>query len=291
MNWTGHSLREKLERGEFVVTVELEPPRGADPRPMLEKARQLKGAVDAVNVADSPMANLRMSPIACAHLLQQDQGVEAVFHLTCRDRNLLGLQAELLGAAALGVKNVLAITGDKPERGDHPQASGVFDVDCLGLVSLARALNQGQDVVGRPLDAPTDFFIGGTTSPNASDLEVEAARLSAKVAAGIRFAQTQPVFDLEQAADFQRRIKGLGVHVLYGVLPLKSHRSAVYLNTHVPGIRIPPAVLARLEEGAPDEGVRLAREILVELWGKVSGVHLFPMGDPLLALRLLEGFR
>ncbi|MGE5553790.1 MAG: methylenetetrahydrofolate reductase [Betaproteobacteria bacterium] len=285
------SLREKLDRGEFVVTVELEPPRGADPRPMLEKARRLTPVVDAVNVADSPMANLRMSPIACAHLLQQDQGVEAIFHLTCRDRNLLGLQAELLGAAALGVKNILALTGDRPERGDHPQATGVFEVDALGLARLARALNEGRDVNGKPLEAPTDFLIGGTTSPNAPDLEAEVARLRAKAEAGITFAQTQPVFDLEQAAEFQRRTARLGVRVLYGVLPLKSYKSAVYLATHVPGIRIPSEVLARMERGGPDEGVRLAREILTGLWGKVPGVHLFPMGDPALALRLLEGFR
>lgn len=284
-------LRQKLEQGHFVVTVELEPPRGADPRPMLAKAGLLARVADAVNVADSPMANLRMSPIACAHLLQKDLGVEAVFHLTCRDRNLLGLQAELLGAAALGVRNILALTGDKPEQGDHPQATGVFDVDALGLASLARALNTGHDVTGRPLDAPTNFFIGGTASPNAADLDVEVARLEAKVRAGIVFAQTQPVFDLEQAEEFQRRTAHLGVKVLYGVLPLKSHRSAVYLNAHVPGIRIPPEIIARLERGAPDEGVRIAREILAGLWGRVPGVHLFPMGDPMLALRLLEGFR
>ncbi|MDI6871508.1 MAG: methylenetetrahydrofolate reductase [Bacillota bacterium] len=285
------NLRQKLARGEFVVTVELEPPRGSDPRPMLAKAGVLAALVDAVNVADSPMANLRMSPIACAHLLQQDLGVEAIFHLTCRDRNLLGLQAELLGAAALGVKNILALTGDRPERGDHPQATGVFDVDALGLARLARTLNAGQDSNGKPLDAPTDFLIGGTASPNAPDLEVEAARLEAKVEAGIVFAQTQPVFDLEQAAEFRRRTAHLGVRVIYGVLPLKSYKSAVYLNTHVPGIRIPPFILERMEKGAPDEGVRLAREILAELWGRVPGVHLFPMGDPALALRLLEGFR
>jgi 5,10-methylenetetrahydrofolate reductase len=284
-------LRQKLEQGEFVVTVELEPPRGADPRPMLAKASLLAGLVDAVNVADSPMANLRMSPIACAHLLQQDLGVEAVFHLTCRDRNLLGLQAELLGAAALGVRNTLALTGDRPERGDHPQATGVFDVDALGLARLARMLNEGTDLTGKPLEAPTDFLIGGTTSPNARNLAAEAERLAAKAEAGITFAQTQPVFDLEQAAEFRRRTAHLDVRVLYGILPLKSYKSAVYLNTHVPGIRIPPSILARLERGAPDEGVRLAREILAELWGKVPGVHLFPMSDPTLALKLLQGFR
>jgi 5,10-methylenetetrahydrofolate reductase len=258
---------------------------------MLEKARLLAPAVDAVNVADSPMANLRMSPIACAHLIQQDLGVEAVFHLTCRDRNLLGLQAELLGAAALGVRNLLALTGDKPERGDHPQASGVFDLDGLGLAGLAQSLNEGRDMAGKALDAPTDFLIGGTASPNAADLEGEVARLAAKAASGVRFAQTQPVFDSDQARKFEARTAGLGVKVLYGILPLKSHRSALYLNAHVPGICIPPAVLDRLERGGPDEGLRIAREILAELWGQVPGVHLFPMGDPSLALRLVEGFR
>ncbi|MGE5509463.1 MAG: methylenetetrahydrofolate reductase [Chitinophagales bacterium] len=284
-------LRDKLERGEFVVTVELEPPRGADPGPTLGKAERLAGKVDAVNIADSPMANLRMSPIACAHLLQKDLDIEAIFHLTCRDRNLLGLQAELLGAAGLGVRNVLALTGDRPERGDHPQATGVFDVDALGLAALAQSLNAGVDVNGKALEAPTDFLIGGTANPGDGDQDREVSRLAAKVRAGVRFVQTQPVFDAEQAFAFERRVAGLGVKVLYGVLPLKSYRSAVYLAEHVPGIHIPPRFLDRLAQGGPEEGLRLAREVLGELWGRVPGVHLFPMGDPDRALRLLEGFR
>lgn len=284
-------LRAKLEAGRFVVTVELEPPRGADPGPMLAKAAALAPVVDAVNVADSPMANLRMSPIACAHLLQQDAGLETVFHLTCRDRNLLGLQAELLGAAALGVRNILALTGDQPGRGDHPQATGVFDVDGLGLIRLTRALNSAQDANGRPLETATDFLIGGTVNPNAEDLRAEAARLATKAEAGITFAQTQPVFDLEQAEEFARLTSHLGVKVLYGVLPLKSYRSALYLAAHVPGIRIPPHILERMAGGGPDEGLKVAREILARLWERVPGVHLFPMGDPALARQLLEGFR
>jgi 5,10-methylenetetrahydrofolate reductase len=189
------------------------------------------------------------------------------------------------------VRNVLALTGDRPERGDHPQATGVFDVDALGLASLARALNSGSDVNGKALDAPTDFLIGGTANPASGDPEVEFARLKAKVEAGIHFVQTQPVFEAEQAFAFERRVAGLGVKVLYGVLPLKSYRSAVYMSQHVPGIHIPEPLLDRMARGGPDEGLRAAREVLGELWGRVPGVHLFPMGDPDRALRLVEGFR
>lgn len=285
------SLRERLARRDFTVTVEMEPPRGASPAETLEKVSRLAGYVDAVNVADCPMANLRMSPIAVAHLIQEELGVETIFHLTCRDRNLLGLQAELLGAAALGVSNILALTGDRPERGDHPTARGVFDLDSTGLIRLAVRLNRGESWAGQKLASPTRFFIGTVANPSQPDLSAELERLRAKVEAGAEFVQTQPVFDLEQVARFQREAAVLGLPVLYGILPLKSYRNAVYLSTHVPGIFIPQEVLDRLRRrDSPQEGVVLARELLSGLRRLgVHGAHIFPMGDPGLALAVLTG--
>ncbi len=275
-------LRDKLRTGEFVVTVELEPPKGADPNPTLEKAMKLKGTVDAVNIADSPMATMRMSPIALSHILQKDIQLEAIFHLTCRDRNLLGLQSELLGASALGVSNILTLTGDSPKQGDHPDASGIFDVNSVGLASIAKTLNEGKDMAGKDLNKGTDFFIGAVANPGADDLDSEIQKVKEKIAAGVQFFQTQPVFDIETVLDFERRLQAeqIEAKILYGILPLKSYKMATYLNEKVPGIRISPAVMERVEQGGKEAGVQIAKDLyhaLKEL--QIAGVHIFPIGD------------
>jgi 5,10-methylenetetrahydrofolate reductase len=276
-----HGLREKLSLGKSVITVELEPPKGADPLPTMVKAKHLRGYVDAVNIADSPMATLRMSPIALAHIVQQDLGLEAIFHLTCRDRNILGLQSELLGAAALGVRNILTLTGDPPTRGDHPEAQGVFEVDTIGLIKIAKRLNEGQDMAGNSLNAPTNFLIGGAANPGAEDLDVEFAKLRAKVEAGVSFVQTQPVFDLETALRYQERLakERLPVHVLFGLLPLRSGKQARFLNEKVPGIQISQDIVERVEKGGREAGVEIAQELYQQLKPHVAGVHLYPLGN------------
>lgn len=283
-----YSLRQRLAAGEFVITVEMEPPAGADPSGALVGIAGLGKGFAAVNIADSPMASLRMSPIALAHLVQERQGVEVIFHLTCRDRNLLGLQAELLGAAALGVRNILALTGDPPKNGDHPQASGVFDLNSTGLIDLARSLNEGRALSGKELDAPTDFFIGTVANPTADDLGKEVARLTEKANAGAHFVQTQPIFAPEQFERFQEAVGGLQLPILYGILPLKSYRSAKYLADKVPGINIPRPVLQRVEEGGAAAGLELAKELLSYLRTRSAGAHIFPMGKPDLALELIS---
>lgn len=280
-------LRQKLRNQEFVLTVEMEPPAGADPNPALEAIAKLKDDFTAVNVADSPMASLRMSPIALAHLAQEDKGVEIIFHLTCRDRNLLGLQAELLGAAALGVRNILALTGDPPTNGDHPEATGVFDVDSVGLIRLAKMLNNGKTISGKELAAPTDFFIGTVANPTAEDLNKEVERLAQKVEAGANFVQTQPIFAPDQFERFHAAVGHLQIPILYGILPLKSYRSAKYLAEKVPGINIPTSVLERIEEGGAEVGLILAQELLDYLKPRAAGAHIFPMGNPDLALAVL----
>lgn len=282
-------LRSKLDQGQFVITLEVDPPRGSSPKTTLEQVASIRQCVDAVNIADCPMANLRMSPIALAHLIQEEMGVETVFHLTCRDRNVIGLQAELLGAAALGVKNVLALTGDKPSSGDHPQTIGVYEVDSTGLVALAEGLNRGVSYTSRPIGDPTDFFIGVASNPClVLENEVELSKLKAKIAAGARFTQTQPVFDLQVAERFAEMADSLGIHVIFGILPLKSVRSMNYLKTKVPGIMIPSEVEDRMLNGHPDEGLRIAAELIAGIRRLGKSVHLFPLGDPAVLLRILD---
>ncbi|MFT9486829.1 MAG: methylenetetrahydrofolate reductase [Tepidibacillus sp.] len=283
-----HGLKEKLTLGKFVTTVELEPPKGANPMPVLEKATFLRGIVDAVNIADSPMATLRMSPIALAHVIQQDMGIEAIFHLTCRDRNIIGLQSELLGAAALGVRNILTLTGDSPARGDHPQAKGVFEVDSTGLANIAYQLNQGKDLSGNPLNSATDFFIGGAANPGNDDLELEVEKLKRKIESGVEFVQTQPVYELSQVERFLEKIRGLPVHVIFGILPIKSVKMAYYLNEKVPGIHISSEMIAKVEQGGRKAGIEIAQQLIEEIKGIVQGVHIYPIGDLSIVSDLLQ---
>ena len=170
-------LKRKIEEGQFVITVELEPPKGLNTNWVLHYANQLKNKADAVNITDSPMANMRMSPIAIAHMVRRETGLDAIFHLTCRDRNVIGLQSELLGAAALGVKNILVLTGDDPKRGDHPNAKGVFEVDSLGLVEIASTLNRGYDLSGNALNGAPQFFIGVAADPCAPEIDREVEKV------------------------------------------------------------------------------------------------------------------
>ena len=271
-------LKEKLLKKQFVVTVEMEPPKGANPWGVYEKIRPLAQWVDAVNIADSPMAKMRMSPIALAYLVQKELGLETIFHLTCRDRNILGLQSELLGAYALGVKNILTLTGDKPSRGDHPQATGVYDIDSSGLILTAKYLNDGRDYTGNALIDATDFFIGAVANPTASDLEAENEKMQAKIEAGVNFFQTQPIFDIKQLERFIKKYPNPPVPIIYGLMPLKSLKLAKYLNANVPGVYVPEGLLSRLEAKGREAGLEIAVELINEMRQMVSGVHIFPMG-------------
>ena len=192
------NLREKLAANKFVVTVELDPPKTLNLERILTEVNStnFRKLVDAVNVTDCPLAKLRMSPIALSHIIQEKIGLEAIFHITCRDRNLLGLQAELLGASALGVKNILALTGDSPDMGDYVMATGVYDVDSIGLVKMVNKLNNGYEYGGDGLKDKTDFFIGIAVNPTAQDLTKEIKRFEEKVSAGANFIQTQPIYDI-----------------------------------------------------------------------------------------------
>ena len=274
------SLKEKLEEKKFVITVEVDPPKGADPWGTYEKVHPLAKMVDAVNIADCPMARMKMSPIALAHLVQNTMGLETIFHLTCRDRNILGLQSELLGAYAMGVKNILAVTGDSPKKGDHPNAKGVYEFNSIGLIEVAHKLNQGYDFEGHSLEDGTDFFVGAVLNPTAPNIDAELQRIDNKIKSGADFFQTQPVFDIRQLEEFMNQASHIDVPIIYGLMPLKSLKLANYLNKNVPGIHVPDRLLARLEEKGREAGIEIARELYQAMKEMVHGVHIFPMGDP-----------
>lgn len=284
-------LLHRLRQQAFTITVEVDPPRGPDAFGLLAQLRAFADRVDGINVADCPMANVRMGAIALGHLVQREFPVECIFHLTCRDRNLIGLQAELLGAAALGVRNVLCLRGDDPARGDQPDAAGLFQVDAAGLVHLAATLNQGRTLGGTPLESPTAFAIGVAVNPNRPDPAAEVERLRQKVAAGAHFAQSQPVWEPEQVFRFQEALAAGGLAdfpILYGILPPFSHRNAAHLQRHVPGLGVPDWVVDRMAGGGRDEGIDLAAELVAAIAPHSHGIHIYPMNRARLVVGLLD---
>ncbi len=266
-------LRERLGQ-IFTLTAELDPPRGSDATKLLEEAKKAQVLVDAVNISDSPQANLRMNPLVAAHLVQSQLGLEVIAHFTCRDRNVLGLQSELLGAAALGVRNVLCLRGDPPEKGDHPNAKGVFEVDAVGLTRIVQGLNAGKSHAGRELE-PSDFMIAVAANPSAPDLKLERQRFAEKIAAGAHVAQTQPVFDLETVRRFEEMVQP-SIPVLYGVLPVLSLEMAERVSKWT---SIPQALLSALETGGRAAGIAWARKVVADLrQAGVAGAHIYPLG-------------
>lgn len=286
------SLKEKNKSHQFTITVELDPPKSASSEKTQQEASRLAGWVNAVNIADCPMAKLRMSPIALSHIVQEKYQLETIFHLTCRDRNLLGLQAELLGAAALGVNNILTLTGDDPSIGDHPQAHPVYELDSTGLIEAARTLNSGYDCAGHALDTPSHFYIGTTANPNTGDLDSEMKRLEGKKKAGAEFIQTQPIFDLTAARRFLEAAKDLHMPVLFGVLPLKSEKMARYLHEKVPGIVIPKDMIQQMAEGGKKAGTEIAVRTSEEIRSLgAAGVHIMPLNDIGTVLTIVQQLR
>ena len=288
----------KLASGAWVTTVEIVPPRGVDPAPMLAQATMLKAAgVDAVNIPDGPRAQSRMGALISGILVERESGLEAIVHYACRDRNLLGMLSDLLGAAAAGLHNLLIITGDPPKMGPYPDATAVFDIDAIGLTNLVARLNHGLDPGGNAIGAPTRFVHGVGLNPAAPDLERELARFAWKAEAGACFAITQPVFDLRQLEQVLPRIAGFGIPVIAGIWPLVSLRNAEFLANEVPGITVPDEVLARMrrasdrgKEAALAEGVAIARELIAAVRGTVAGVQVAaPLGRVAVAVEVLTG--
>jgi homocysteine S-methyltransferase len=290
-------LGRKLEDGEFVVSVEIVPPRGPDPSKALGAARSLADSgILCVNIPDGPRASARMSPMALAFLLAKETRIEPILHYTCRDRNLLGMQSDLLGIFAHGIRNLLIVTGDPPKMGDYPSATAVFDVDSIGLTGVVSALNRGTDIGGRTINGPTGFLIGVGGNPGAVNLEHELSRLEAKVRAGAEFVITQPVFDVRKLEKFLAAVSGFRVPVIAGLWPLVSLRNAEFMHNEVPGASVPDAIMERMRkaqaqgpDAAREEGVLIARETLTAVKPLVQGVQISPpLGRYDLALRVLE---
>jgi len=285
----------RLACGEFVTSVEIVPPKGVDPTPMLEQCRALKAAgVAAVNVPDGPRAQSRMGVLPSAILIQRDVGIETVIHYCCRDRNLLGMLSDILGAHAAGLRNILIITGDPPKMGPYPEATAVFDIDSIGLTNLVYRLNHGLDPGSNPIGAPTRWVIGVGVNPGAIDLDRELSRFAWKVDAGAEFAVTQPVFDVRQLELFLQRVEQFKIPVVAGIWPLLSLRNAEFLANEVPGVSVPEEVLARMrkasdrgKEAALAEGVAIAREMFRQVKGAVQGVQVSaPFGRVEVALEV-----
>lgn len=283
-------LSSALARGKFVVLAELTPPRGHESSVLVDQARTLKiRGVDAINIPDSPLLRASTSALAAAVLIEQRAGVETLLHYTCRDRNLPGMQSDLLGAHAMGVRNLLITTGDPPLVGDYPQATGVFDVDSIGLANLVTRLNHGFDLGGSPIGVPTAFHLGVVVNPTAIDPVVEVRRYHYKVEAGAEFAVTQLVFDPAAVRDFVSRIEGNRIPIIAGIWVFDSARNAEYLANEVPGVRVPPELVDRMraaeERGqAVEEGVAIARDIVRALDGVVQGIQIGAPGTNLDAL-------
>jgi methionine synthase / methylenetetrahydrofolate reductase(NADPH) len=273
-------LAEMLERGEFVISVEIDPPKGHNPRRCLDGARLVKEAgAHVINVADSPMSRVRMSAMAMCTMIQAETGLETILHFTTRDRSLMGIQSDLLGAHALDVRNILALKGDPPSLANYPGTRGVFDVDTIGLVKVISGMNRGVDTAGNDIGSPTSFNIGVALDINADDPDYEIERLHQKVAAGAHFAMTQISYDPAALRDFFKRLGPPPIPVILGVLPLQSFRQAEFLKNEVPGIAPTDEALRRMKlAGAAGraEGVRMAQELLLEVRDLVNGVYIMP---------------
>ncbi len=286
-----------LARGDFAVSVESLPPRGWQPDELIRAARDLQAAgVDALSLLDTPRAEGRMAVLSTAMLIQRDVGLETVVHYTCRDRNMLGMLADLLGAAAMGLRNLLLVTGDAPTMGPYPDSTAVFDIDSIGLTNMVHRLNRGLDPGNNPIGPPTRFVIGVAANHAATDLEREVSRFYWKVDAGAEFAITQPVFDAEPLRAFLERVRDFRIPVLASLWPLTSLRTAEYLANEVPGVQVPPKVIERMRaaqargaEAAAAEGLAIAREVLAAIRPLVQGVQIVaPFGEIGPALELAK---
>jgi len=275
------TLADKIKERRFLVTAEVGPPKGTNVDACLEEAERLRGLVDALNVTDLQGSVMRLGSLAVCHLLAS-RGIEPVYQLTCRDRNRLALQSDLLSAYALGIRNVMALTGDHPLLGDHPGAKPVFDLDSVSLLSAASQLMQGRDMTGHELDGSPDFLLGAAVNPGSDPVELQLMKMEKKVAAGARFFQTQAVFDLDRFASFMQQAHRIGVPVLGGVLLLKSAGMAHFLNQKVAGISVPDRYITMLADAPKQErpavSVRIAHQLAVGMRDLCQGVHVMPLG-------------
>ena len=288
-------LSNMLSKGEFVKLVELVSPKGISAGKEIAKARTLfEHGIDAINIPDGPRASARMSALAMAVQMYNEVGIEPVLHIACRDRNIIGMQSDLLGAWALGIRNILAVTGDPPKLGNYPDATAVFDVDSIGLTNLINRLNHGLDLANNPIGEPTGFSIAVGVNPGAINLDEELRRLDRKIQAGAEYLMTQPVFDVHILEKFLKRIEYINLPILCGIWPLVSYRNAEFMNNEVPGASVPTEILERMrktnsKEEAFFEGVEIAKETFQHVRSEVNGIQIAaPLGRIDAILMMLE---
>lgn len=290
-------LSKRLDDNRFVTFVELIAPVGVSAKNEIEKAKELYyWGIDVINIPDGPRASARMSSLALAVQIQRESGIETVLHYACRDRNVIGIQSDLLGAWAMGIKNILAITGDPPKLGNYPDATAVFDVDSIGLVNIINRMNHASDIAGNPLLEPSGFHVGVGVNPGAINLDEEIRRLDWKVDAGAEYMVTQPVFDLKLFEQFLKRIEHIKIPLIAGIWPLTSIRNAEFMNNEVPGCMVPENLIQRLgsvsdsKDKSREEGISIAREIFTELKPMIKGVQISaPFGRIQTVFDVLEG--
>ena len=275
-------LKQAFESGKFVVTAEAGPLKGTDITELEEIAKILKDKVDAVNVTDQQSSVMRLGSLAVSHLLC-GWGIDPIYQVTCRDRNRIGLQSDLLSAAVLGIQNVMSITGDLPSAGDHPQAKPVYDLDSVSLLSVIQALNDGKDMMGNELKGKTDFFAGAVVNPGAdteASYELQILKMEKKIAAGAKFFQTQAIYDAILFEKFMKRVEQYKVPVLAGVIPLKSAGMARFMNKNVAGVSVPQSMIDKISkaEDKTSTGIEMCADLIKQLKGLCRGVHIMAIG-------------
>lgn len=283
------TFKEKIKSNKFIVTSEIGPPKGIDIKDLLEEAKLIKGRVDAINVTDLQSAVMRLGSLAVSYLLKKE-GIEPVYQLTCRDRNRLALQSDALSAAALGMENILILTGDHPSRGDHPEAKPVYDLDSVQLIEVIKKLEAGKDMAGKELKGTPKFCVGAVVNPGANPIEPELIKFEKKIKAGAEFFQTQGVYDVESFARFMEKVKGYNTCIIAGIILLKSANMARYMNKNVAGIFVPEDFIKEIE-GAADaqaKAVEIAARTIKELKGLAHGVHIMSIGWNKLVPRILD---
>jgi len=274
------TFKEKIKAGKFLLTSEIGPPKGIETKELLEDAELVRGKVDAINVTDLQSSVMRLGSLAVCKMLV-DKGLEPIFQMTCRDRNRLALQSDLLSAAAFGIENVLALTGDHQSLGDHPDAKGVFDLESVQLLEVIRKLESGEDMVGNKLTgAAPKFCKGAVVNPGADPLEPQIAKMEKKIAAGAEFFQTQAVYDVAQFENFINKVKHVKVPIMAGIVLLKSAGMAKYMNSNVAGVHVPDNFIKEMQE-TKDKSVTsidIAARLIKELKPMCQGIHIMPIG-------------
>lgn len=273
------TLREKLSKGKFVVTAEVGPAKGVDTHEFLENVELLKNRVDAINCTDQQSAVMRLGSLAGCLLIKQ-KGGEPIFQMTCRDRNRIALQSDLLNAYVFGIENVLCLTGDYVTLGDHPDAKPVFDLDSVSLLHAARQLEQGKDLAGKELNGAPKFFLGACVTPGAEPLEPQLLKMEKKVKAGAQFFQTQAVYEPAKFETFMKEAKRFGVPVLVGIVLLRSAAMARFMNKNVAGIHVPDELIAEMDkaENKLQKGIEIAARLIKDMKEMCQGVHIMAIG-------------